>query len=82
MKRKYLGLLTELVRYGDIEAIVMIQNSEFISSFVAHISQLQGQIGVNQGENIYPEIKASKTVKREFYCDFLRCLENWATSIP
>jgi hypothetical protein len=54
MKRKYLGLLTELVRYGDIEAIVMIQNSEFISSFVAHISKLQGQLGVNQGENIYP----------------------------
>lgn len=31
---------------------------------------------------MYPEVKASKQVKKEFYVDFLRCLETWAISMP
>lgn len=49
MKRKYLSLLNELVRYGDIEAVIMIKNSEFVPSIVAHLSKLPGHLGVNQG---------------------------------
>ena len=29
-----------------------------------------------------PEIQASKQVKREFYVEFLRSVENWAQSMP
>jgi hypothetical protein len=54
MKKKYLALLNELVRYGDIEAIIMIKNSEFVPLIVAHFNKLQGNLGLNQGENIYP----------------------------
>lgn len=74
LKRKYLGVLNELVRSGDIEAIIMVKNSEFLPGIVAHISKLPGQQGVNAGEAIFPEIKATKQIKREFYVDFLRCL--------
>jgi hypothetical protein len=54
MKKKYLALINELVRYGDIEAVIMIKNSEFVPSIVAHFSKLPGHLGLNQGENIYP----------------------------
>lgn len=60
----------------------MIKNSEFVPVIVAHLSPLPGHLGTAQGENIFPEIKASKSVKREFYCDFLRCLETWAVATP
>lgn len=51
-------------------------------SIVAHFSKLQGHLGIQAGENIYPEVKSNKQVKREFYADFLRCLEIWAVSMP
>ena len=43
---------------------------------------MQGHLGTNKGEGIMPEIQASKQVKREFYVEFLRSVENWAQSMP
>lgn len=60
----------------------MVKNSEFLPGILAHISKLPGQQGVNAGEAIFPEVKASKQVKREFYVDFMRCLETWALTMP
>lgn len=82
LKRKYLALLNELVRAADIEAIIMIKNSEFMPAIVAQLAKVQGHLGLPQGENILPDVKAPKQVKREFYSDFLRCIETWATVMP
>lgn len=82
LKKKYLNLLNELVRSGDIEAIIMIKNSEFVPAIAAHFSKVQGHLGLAQGDAIYPEIQAAKALKREFYSDFLRCLETWAKTMP
>jgi hypothetical protein len=60
----------------------MIKNSEFMPVIVAQVAKVQGHLGLTQGENIMPEAKAPKQVKREFYSDFLRCIETWATVMP
>jgi DUF1009 family protein len=60
----------------------MIKNSEFLPAIAARAAALPGHLGVNQGEQLFPEIHASKQVKREFYCDFLRAIENWAKAMP
>lgn len=60
----------------------MVKNSEFLPTILAHISKLPGQQGIIAGENIFPEVKATKQVKKEFYVDFLRCLETWALTMP
>ena len=81
-KRKYLALLNELARNGDIQAIILVKNSEFVPEITAHISKLPGHTGINAGENIFPEIKATKQLKRQFYVDFLRSLQTWAICLP
>lgn len=81
-KRRYLALLNELVRSGDIEAIIMIKNSEFLPAIAARVASLPGHLGIAQGENFCPEITASKQAKRDFYCDFLKSLECWARGMP
>lgn len=60
----------------------MIKNSEFLPAICARIGTIPGHLGVLQGEQIFPEIQASKQIKKEFYCDFLRSLENWAKAMP
>lgn len=82
VKKRYLNLLNELARWGDIEAIIMIHHSEFLSSITANICNVQGQLGLQHGENIYPEILGKKSDKKEFYVDFLRSIETWATCLP
>lgn len=42
----------------------MAKNSQFIPTIVAHISKLPGEQGTNVGENIFPEVKATKQAKR------------------
>jgi hypothetical protein len=71
-----------MVRWGDIEAIIMIKNSDFITNITANICNVQGHISLAQGENIYPEISSKKQDKKDFYTDFLRCIDTWALSMP
>ena len=53
-KKRYLGILNELVRNGDMEAIVTIKNSEFIPAIAARVSKVEGHLGINKGEGIMP----------------------------
>jgi hypothetical protein len=48
------------VRWGDIEAVIMINNSDFVTKISVNICTVKGDLNVSQGENIYPEIPGKK----------------------
>lgn len=54
IKGKYLSLLNELVRFGDIEAIIMIKNSDFLPMICSRIGKINGHLAVAEGEKAFP----------------------------
>ena len=43
---------------------------------------VKGQLGLDAGEKIFPEVEASKADKRQFYVQYLKNVEIWASCHP
>lgn len=81
-KKKYLNLLNDLIRSGEIESIYLVNTTEFVRQIAEEIGKVKGELGPSQGDYIFPKIQASKQQKKEFYIEFLRVLEIWAFCMP
>jgi hypothetical protein len=46
------------------------------------VLEVKGSSDLGRGAQIYPEIKGQLEQKKNFYVDFLRCLETWAKLVP
>jgi hypothetical protein len=40
--------------------VLLVNNSDFITNIAINICNVRGDININQGENIYPEITGKK----------------------
>lgn len=60
----------------------MINYAEYIENIFTRILEVNGKLTLNAGESIYPEIIGEKESKKDFYLEFLKCLQTWAMSIP
>lgn len=43
---------------------------------------MKGPLDLGRGAYIYPEVKGQADLKKNFYVDFLRCVELWAKLVP
>jgi hypothetical protein len=66
-KKKYLALIGEFMKSGDIYAVFILTRSSFLWEIYEKLEHVQGHRNVEAGDKIYPEVEASKTDKREFY---------------
>lgn len=74
-KKHCLSLLTDFVKWGDIEALVKICSDGCLDKIGIRIAQVQGNNGLAEGEKIYPEVKGQRDGKRKFYSEFLKSVE-------
>lgn len=81
-QRTYLAIFTNYIRTGSIYAIVMAHNAGFIKEISYEIEKVRGDQTLASGKLIYAEIQASLPQKYDFYCQFLKSLQIWATCLP
>lgn len=55
-KKKYLNLLNDLIRSGEIESIYLVNTADFVREIAEEISKVKGELGPQQGEYIFPKI--------------------------
>jgi len=55
-KKKYLNLLGDFMKLGDIYAVLIITRSTFLETIFEKIQKIKGDKGLEAGEQIYPEI--------------------------
>lgn len=60
VKKHFLSLLSDFVKWADIEAFVQVSYEDTIDQIAVRCGEVAGQNGLNAGENIYPEIKGQK----------------------
>ena len=63
-KRRYMSLLGDLLKMGDIYALLIITRCTFIESIANEVQKVNGEMGVEAGEGVYPDAEASKTDRR------------------
>ena len=63
-KKKYLILLGEFMKSGDIYAVLIITRSTFLETIYDRIQSVKGETGLDAGQQIYPEVEAAKGEKR------------------
>lgn len=81
-KKKYLNLIGDFMKQGDIYAVLIITRSTFLESIFERIQKVKGENGLEAGETIYPQVEAAKADKKEFYIEFLKHIELWANCHP
>lgn len=81
-KKKYLALIGEFMKAGDIYAVFILTRSPFLEEIYERVSEVEGQKNIDVGTKIYPEIEAPKADKKEFYIEFLKHIEVWAYCHP
>lgn len=81
-KKKYLNLIGEFMKLGDIYAVLIVTRSTFLESIFKEVQKVKGEAGFEAGEGIYPKIEAAKSDKKEFYIEYLKHIEIWATCHP
>lgn len=82
VKSRALQLLNELILWGDIEAVITVNYTEYFEKVFREVMKVDGAKGVKKGEGIYSEVKGQYEEKRKFYCEFLRCVQVWAECFP
>jgi hypothetical protein len=82
VRRHALGLLNELFVWGDVEAIMIVNEGEAVERVYERILEVKGSSDLGRGAQIYPEIKGQLEQKKAFYVDFLRCLDTWGKLAP
>lgn len=55
-KKKYLNLLNDLIRSGEIESIYLVNTADFVRDIAEEISKVKGELGPQVGEYIFPKI--------------------------
>ena len=54
MKKNFLSLLSDFVKWADVEAFVQVSYEDTIDQIAFRISEVNGNSGLNEGENIFP----------------------------
>lgn len=54
VKKNFLSLLSDFVKWADVEAFVQVSYEDTIDQVALRISEVDGHNGLNEGENIYP----------------------------
>lgn len=60
VKKNFLSLLSDFVKWADVESFVQVSYEDTIDQIAFRVSEVEGQNGLNEGENIYPEVKGQK----------------------
>ena len=55
------------MKYGDIYAVLIITRSSFLESIFQKVQKAKGEMSLDAGESIYPEVEASRSDKKNFY---------------
>jgi hypothetical protein len=63
-KKKYLGLLGDFMRLGDIYALLIITRSAFLEEIFTIVQKVKGETGLDAGEGIYPDVEAARADKK------------------
>lgn len=71
-KKKYLNLIGEFMKLGDIYAVLIVTRSTFLVSIFKEVQKVKGEAGFEAGEGIYPRIEAARNDKKEFYIEYLK----------
>ena len=66
-KKNCLSLLTDFVKWGDLEAFIKLCYDGVFPYFGKRIAEVAGNKGLIEGENIYPEVKGQREGKKKFY---------------
>lgn len=82
VRRHALGLINEFFISGDIETIMLMNEGEAIEQIFDRIVEIKGSSDIGRGAQIYPEISGQLEQKKNFYIDYLRCLETWSKLCP
>ena len=82
VRRHALGLLNELFVWGDMEAIMIVNEGEAVEAVFERILEVKGSSDIGRGAQIYPEISGQLEHKKNFYVDFLKCIETWGSLLP
>lgn len=73
-KKHCLSLLTDFVKWGDVEAILKLCYDGSLEAIGLRIAEVDGSKGSVEGEKIYPEVKGQRDGKRKFYIEYLKSL--------
>lgn len=74
VKKNCLSLLSDFIKWGDIEALIKVGNDDMLETVGTRIAEVQGSKGLLEGEKIYPEVKGQLDSKRKFYLEYLKSL--------
>ncbi len=66
-KKHCLSLLTDFVKWGDIEALIKVCSESDLEKTALRIAEVEGNKGSQEGEKIYPEVKGQREGKKKFY---------------
>lgn len=67
IRKNFLSLLSDFVKWADIESFYSVLYSDLLDELVPRIAEVKGNLGLSEGENIYPEIKGQRDAKKKFY---------------
>lgn len=74
VKKNALSLLTDFIKWGDGEAYAKVCYDTSLENIGKRIAEVNGNLGLGEGENIYPEVKGQRDGKRKFYAEYLKSL--------
>lgn len=63
-KKKYLNLIGDFIKAGDIFAVLILTRSSFLEIIYEEIQKVEGDTGLEAGDKIYPRVEATKAEKR------------------
>ncbi len=77
-----LRLLDRMVLWGDVEALLVLNFTDHLEQIIKAVCEIRGEVSLEEGSFIYPDIPSQFRQKQEFYELFLVCLQNWAITYP
>lgn len=82
IRARALELLDKFILWGDVEALLVVNFTEHVQTIVKTIWKVKGELSIDYGKNIYPDVEGQAQEKLHFYKLFLTCLQTWAESYP
>lgn len=71
-----------MVLWGDVEALLVLNFTDHLEQVIEAVCEVRGELSLEEGRFLCPDIPLQAQQKLEFYQLFLTCLQNWAITFP